>query len=262
MAINETDRIIYVYCIDTSKLLSFSYEGDFLSEHSLQLPDEWAWKFYYLNNKLYFYYRGGESVPYMYAITDTVGNLLSSKRDESLFFTPGNYPSFNSLHLGCLGDTMLVWNQYSDTIYRISEKGEEVVAIWGEWNRRLTPAKVVNNEYSQCMVIATIAETKHYFLCVWRPFDFKDIQWNYCFYDKASGKLFNSEGLTDDLWGLPFFFPYNYFVIDGREYLEAPYPPYELLDAWLSSDNPEIRKLADRIDEEGNNVLIRIRLKK
>lgn len=264
MAINEIDQIIYVYCLDKSKVLSFTYEGDFLSEHSLQLPDVWAWKFYYLNNKLYFYYRGegGVSQSYMYAITDTVGNLLSSKRDESLFFTPGNYPSFNSLHLGCLGDTMLVWNQYSDTIYRISEKGEEVVAIWGKWNRRLTPAKVVNNEYSQCMVIATITETKHYFLCVWRPFDFKDIQWNYCFYDKASGKLFNSEGLTNDLWGLPLFFPYNYFVIDGREYLEAPYQPYKLLDAWLSSDDPEIRKLADRIDEEGNNVLIRIRLKK
>ena len=58
------------------------------------------------------------------------------------------------------------------------------------------------------------------------------------------------------------FFPYNYFVIDGREYLEAHYQPYELLDAWLTSDDPEIRKLADRIDEEGNNVLIRIRLKK
>ena len=37
---------------------------------------------------------------------------------------------------------------------------------------------------------------------------------------------------------------------------------YKLLDAWLTSDDPEIRKLADRIDEEGNNVLIRIRLKK
>ena len=43
---------------------------------------------------------------------------------------------------------------------------------------------------------------------------------------------------------------------------EAPYQPYELLDAWLSSDDPEIRKQADCIDEEGNNVLIRIRLKK
>ena len=30
MAINETDRIIYVYCMDTSALLSFSYEGTFL----------------------------------------------------------------------------------------------------------------------------------------------------------------------------------------------------------------------------------------
>lgn len=58
MAINEIDQIIYVYCLDKSKVLSFTYEGDFLSEHSLQLPDVWAWKFYYLNNKLYFYYRG------------------------------------------------------------------------------------------------------------------------------------------------------------------------------------------------------------
>ena len=26
---------------------------------------------------------------------------------------------------------MLAWNQYSDTIYRVSEKGEEVAAVWG-----------------------------------------------------------------------------------------------------------------------------------
>ena len=198
----------------------------------------------------------------MYAVTDTIGNLLSFKQDESLHFAPGNYPSFNSLHLGCLGDTMLVWSQYSDTIYRVSENGEEAVAVWGKWNKRLTPAKVLNNEYNQCMVIATMVETIHCFLCIWRPFDFEDIQWNYCFYDKASGKLFNSEGLVDDLWGLPLFFPYNYFVIDGREYLEAPYQPHKLLDAWLVSDDPKIRKQAESIDEEGNNVLIRIRLKK
>lgn len=89
---------------------------------------------------------------------------------------------------------MLVWNQYSDTIYRVSEKGEEPVAMWGKWN--------------------------------------------------------------------PLFFPYNYFVIDGREYLEAIYQPYELVDAWLASDDPKIREQAKSIDEEGNNVLIRIRLKK
>ena len=265
MAINEIDRIIYVYCMDTSTLLSFSYEGIFLNKHSLQLPKEWAWKFYYLKDKFYFYYlvnADSESPPYMYAITDTIGNLLYSKLDESLHFTPGNYPSFPSHHMGLFGDTMLVWNQYSDTIYRISEKGEETFAVWGKWSKRLTPAKVEREEYYQSMMIYTIIETTNYYLCIWRPYDIMKGRWNYCFYDKASGKLFNSEGITDDLWGLPLFFPYNYFVIDGREYLEAHYQPYELLDAWLSSDDPKIRKQAESIDEEGNNILIRIRLKK
>ena len=133
MAINETDRIIYVYCMDTSTLLSFSYEGTFLNKHSLQLPKEWAWTFYYLKDKFYFYYlvnADSESPPYMYAITDTIGNLLYSKLDESLHFTPGNYPSFPSHHMGLFGDTMLVWNQYSDTIYRISEK-EKKLLLYG-----------------------------------------------------------------------------------------------------------------------------------
>ena len=74
--------------------------------------------------------------------------------------------------------------------------------------------------------------------------------------------MFNSEGITDDLWGLLSVFPYNYYVMDGREYLECGYPIYKLLDAWLISDDPKIRKQAESIDEEGNNVLIRIRLKK
>nr|WP_303776314.1 hypothetical protein [Bacteroides intestinalis] len=112
------------------------------------------------------------------------------------------------------------------------------------------------------MIISTIVETVHYYLCIWRPAGIIWNQWNYCFYDKSSGKLFNSEGITDDLWGLSVFFPYNYFVIGGREYLEALYQPYKLLDAWLSSDDPKIRKQAESIDEEGNNILIRIRLKK
>ena len=38
MAIDETERIIYVYRMNTSELLSFSYEGTFLNKHSLQLP--------------------------------------------------------------------------------------------------------------------------------------------------------------------------------------------------------------------------------
>lgn len=263
IAINERDSIIYIYCIDTSKLLSYSYDGTFLSEHLLQLPAEWAIKFYFLKDKLYFYYKvdAGESQPYIYALTDTVGNLLSYKRDESVRFALSNSYSFGAMHLGCLGDTMLVWNQYSDTLYRVSEKGEESVALWGEWNKRLTPARIDNNDFNQCMVIYTIVETVHYYLCIWRPFDWKDIHWNYCFYDKLSGKLYNSESIEDDLWGLPVFVPSNYFVVDGREYLEALYQPYKLLDAWLTSNYPEIRKLADKIDEEGNNVLIRIRLK-
>lgn len=80
-AINEVDSIIYVYCQDNSKLLSFSYDGFFLSKHSVQLPKEWAWKFYHLKDRLYFYYTviAGESSPYIYAITDTIGNLLSSR---------------------------------------------------------------------------------------------------------------------------------------------------------------------------------------
>ncbi|WP_294611037.1 6-bladed beta-propeller [uncultured Bacteroides sp.] len=265
MAINETERIIYVYRMNTSELLSFSYEGTFLNKHSLQLPKKWAWSFYYLKDKFYFYYcvdADNESQSYMYAITDTMGNLLSSKRDESLHFASGSYPSFPSDHIGLFGDTMLVWNQYSDTIYRVSEKGEEAFAVWGEWDKRLTPAKVEKEECNQSMIISTIFETINYYLCIWRPYGIKKNRWNYCFYDKASGKFFNSEGITDDLWGLPVFSPYNYFVIDGREYLEAPYQPYKLLDAWLSSDDPQIRKQAESIDEEGNNVLIRIRLKK
>jgi len=265
MAINEMERVIYVYRMDVSTLLSFSYEGNFLNKHSLQLPKKMAWKFYCLKDKLYFYYNidaDNESLPYMYAITDIIGNLLYSKLDESLDFAPGNYPSFPSDHIGLFGDTMLVWNQYSDTIYRVSEKGEEAFAVWGEWDKRLTPAKVEKEECNQSMIISTIFETVNYYLCIWRPYDIKKNRWNYCFYDKASGKLFNSEGITDDLWGLPSIFPYNYYVMDGREYLECGYPTYKLLDAWLSSDDPKIRKQAESIDEEGNNVLIRIRLKK
>ncbi|EKU89543.1 6-bladed beta-propeller [Bacteroides oleiciplenus] len=265
MAINETERIIYVYRMNTSELWSFSYDGTFLNKHSLQLPKEWAWSFYYLKDKFYFYYTvdaDDESQFYMYAITDTIGNLLASKRDESLHFTSGNYPSFPSAHVGVFGDTMLVWNQYSDTIYRVSEKSEKAFAVWGKWGKRLTPAKVEKEEYYQIMILYTIVETIDYYLCVWRPFDIMKIRWNYCFYDKASGKLFNSEGLVDDLWGLPSFIPDNYYVMEGREYLECGYPTYKLLDAWLASDDPKIRKQAESIDEEGNNVLIRIRLKK
>lgn len=263
MAINEADQIIYVYGNQTSKLLSFSYDGTFLSEHTLQLPEEFASNFYCLKDRLYFYYKviAGESEPYIYAITDTVGNLLSSKRDESLHFVPGNYYSFPLLHLGCLDDTMLVWNHYSDTIYRVSEQGEEPIAMWGQWSRRLTPSKVENNTIIHCMMIFTMVETVHYYLCIWRPFDFKATQWNYFFCDKSSGKLYNSQGITDDLWGLPTFIPYHYYKKDGREYLEASYQPYKLLDAWGASDDSKIRKQAESIDDEGNNVLIRIRLK-
>lgn len=126
----------------------------------------------------------------------------------------------------------------------------------------MTPSKMENNAISQCMVIMGIVDTEHYYLCIWRPFSWDNPQLNYCFYDKSTGKLYNSVGLVDDLWGLPSVFPKNYYVMDGREYLELGYPVYKLMDAWAASDNPRIRKQAESIDDEGNNVLIRIRLKK
>lgn len=264
MAINEVDRVVYVYCMNTSALLSFSYEGSFLSKHTLQLPKKLAWKFYYIKDKLYFYYSvdaDDSLLPYMYAVTDTMGNLLSSRRDESLHFTQRSNLYFPSDHVGVFDDKMLVWNQYSDTIYRVSGKGEEVFAVWGKWDKRLTPSKVEEEEYYQSMIIYTIIETVHYCLCIWRPYDIMNIRWNYCFYDKASGKLFNSKGIVDDLWGLPSVIPSNYYVMEGREYLDFNYTACKLLNSWLASDDAKIRKQAEGIDEEGNNVLIRIRLK-
>ena len=133
MAINETDRIIYVYCMDTSALLSFSYEGTFLNKHSLQLPKEWAWKFYYLEDKFYFYYlvnADSESAPYMYAITDTIGNLLYSKLDESLHFLQGTIQVFRLIIWDCL--VIPCWYGINIVIqFTVSQKKEKKLLLYG-----------------------------------------------------------------------------------------------------------------------------------
>ena len=101
---------------------------------------------------------------------------------------------------------MLVWNQYSDTIYRVSEKGEETFAVWGKWDKRLTPAKVEKDEYYQCMIIYTIFETVNYYMCIWRPYDIMKGRWNYCFYDKASGKCLTRKESPMTYGGFLLFF--------------------------------------------------------
>jgi len=264
-----------VYILDNNKILKYSMDNHFMDEILLRRNE-----FYYITyskNKL-FLYEGimtGEG-KYDWLITDTLGNVLSEKVNP--------IEKFPSYHF-CIGskqeafnNTLYYWNQVNDTIFKIQDENYQPIFLFANGQFRFPKQKVM--DITPYFFADKIYFTKNYlfFTYRYRGFNCTGIytKSDQQFYEvnKTKDKMaVFGPGIINDLdGGLPLI-PKSYYCSKNKdEFLIGEVNPF-LLKTYVESDafkystpkfpekKNELKKLANNLNENDNQVLMLVKLK-
>ncbi|NDV57812.1 6-bladed beta-propeller [Bacteroides sp. 519] len=256
---SEFEEKLFIYSYPES-ILIYDFKGNFLNRIKLEVPLDICQCLRQYNNHFYFfkYISSGISQPDLWIIINENGEWVSSKKDENLFFDNdfGDRPTWSPTDYN---NSSIYWNMYNDTIYRISKSGVDVFGVFGNGKYRLTPQNGGNPE--GCLKMNCIVETNRFILFDWFLMTGKWTD-NKTIYDKQSKIFKNTDKpiINDIDGGIPLRFRRS-VQIDGNQYLETYIYPEKLIEAFLASDTPESRALAETIDEEGNPIMVLYKLK-
>lgn len=256
MAVDTSNKRIRVYSIPEKVMISYSYDGAFLSRVRYDLPDDtygYPTMMRILGNKCYFFYpsMSGLSDPYYWVITDTCGQSLEikQKHGEPVLkrgYACGTYCTSSS------DNSLLYYNLFNDTIFRVTEQGVTPAFLWGRGKHRISAS---TEDVSENMMVFTMfAETKRFLFFEWLDATFKSFS-SFGFYDKKKQIFMGTKRLRDDLntqIDISLRWMFSYFQRGNKDYMIGKIEPYELPEDVLQREN---------IDPEGNLVMIVIRLK-
>jgi hypothetical protein len=264
-----------IYVEDRGNVIKvYSRTGSFLRSFSLKEYGGSIDAIESYNSKLFvsFFLQLGDA-KYDWIILDTLGNLIK-KKERTI-------PTFNSNWLEGGGTYVFdhkisYWNQYVDTVISIlSDLSYKASFIFSPGEHRLPKSNIVDpKQLKQYMHIYEIFETSR-FLAI----DYFYKRRAFVLIDKKNRKSFisylgsnESGGIFNDLDGGTMFLPKSYFVENDREYMIGLINPLQIKALVASSEfknsalkyaekKKELEKLANRISETDNPVLMIVRLK-
>ncbi|MDL2305833.1 6-bladed beta-propeller [Bacteroides sp. OttesenSCG-928-D19] len=265
-AIDLENRQLFVYD-EPGIILTFSFDGELISRTKTECTEKMElfmpFGFNYHQGCFYLFYLihpnpGCEN--YCWVVLDKEGKIISSKIFEHHipFDNPGagtrpqlfNYQFHQS---------PLYWNQYNDTIFRFSNGKPEAAYLWADGDFRLTPTHVNNRSTTECLIPLSIVDTKNYLFILYSMGHGQRV----LLLDKQKNTWIDSDKyLIDDINGGVVRILYSYIQIAGEEYILSVSHASKLKEALMESATPRSMALAETIDEEDNNVIVAIRLKK
>jgi hypothetical protein len=268
-----------VFVLDKPKILTYSFSGEFLSDFLLPDTEPDFDAIRYFNNKLFLFenIKYGKA-KYNWVVLDAKGNVESFKKN--------NIPSFKSINafmdktITESGGGINYWNKFNDTIFSVDSEGYTAKYLFSEGDYRVTPEVVDNEKYffANCFRPQNILESENHLIIKYfmagregyAVFNKKEKQFKSIEYDLLEKK---SKGFINDIdEGLPIN-PFDYYLKDRSEYIVSWFNAYELKahvesDAFRNSipKNPdkkkELERLANRLSENDNPVLMLVKLKK
>jgi len=265
-----------IYINDLNDIKVYNKEGLFLRSFSLKQYGEMINSIRLFNSKLFaFYAIQFENTPNEWIVFDTLGNVITSQKRR--------IPQFMSNVGGGEGayyynNKIGFWNQYSDTIFLISDDYQQTPSFLISLGEHRYPKSRVNSptELSNLMSLRQIFET-HQFLAV--RYIFNEGKY-FALIDKIKHRIFlsnweydGSGGILNDLDGGPRFLPKAYYTENEREYIIGFLYPYQLKQLVSSTEfinstpkyvdkKIELEKLANSLNEMDNPILVIVRLKK
>ena len=277
-----------VYVLDYRKILVYSREGSYLKNISFEgLPGNSGMpgdiEFY--NSSLFLpdYNINGNS-KLDWSLLDTLGNLISIKRNSVPPFVT-NLGMDGSIYT--YRSQLYYYNLYNDTIFSISpDLSFKAAYIFSPGNHRWPKTKIdisqINNHYSFFRPL-NMFETKKYIVFRYYSGDNSAI----AFIDKATKKIsvalktektgsgINSyrSYLRNDLDDGPAFSGWiQFYKENGREYITSLINPLDIKKLIINDEfrdsevndpekKKEFEKLANRISETDNPILMMVKLK-
>ncbi len=267
-------------------IMVYTSDGNYLRE--FKLPYDPGSKFIYLdffNNSYLLIAQSsiGAHAQYDWIITDTLGNVVSYKKNST--------PPFET-RIGSSGgifkfkDAISYWVGYNDTVFSISpDFSYRASYMFAPGKHRMpknelkftSPTQIIELT-SQFYTPNLLLETNHFLINRYR---YKE-KYGFVIIDKKSKETFisyiegkkniYSGGVTNDLDGGPMFIPTYYLIENSHEYLVGIVYPSQI-KSLVTTDNfkkstpkyPEkkkdFEKLANRLKETDNPVLMIVRLK-
>ncbi|MBP7730216.1 MAG: 6-bladed beta-propeller [Bacteroidales bacterium] len=283
-AVDDKNERIYV--LDQGiKIKVYSKSGNFIRDIPLQDYEVYFDDIDFYNSSLFLSeYIGIGKAVYNWIIIDTLGNLISHKKNS--------VPSFKSILIPGGGtykfeNRIFYWNCYNDTIFSISpDLTCKPSFLFSPGEHRLPRSQYYSEgkKLSDYMLLNNIFETRRFWVIVY----YLKAKGAIVLIEKISNKSFyvdletesipwisftNHGGILDDLDGGPKFQPFGYFEENGQEYIMGLLEPYILKThvAGIEFKNSstkyprgkeELKKLADRLNETDNKILVIVKLKK
>lgn len=256
--IDKRGRRLFV--LSSPYIISYSFDGKFLGR--ISIPDENnAINIRYMNNRFYCFSVVNATVyqnPYLWTVVDDSGNFIDAKKNESIHFESDEM-SYRG-NLSCVSDkSLLYWNLYNDTIFRINSD-VDVAYLWGQGNFRITPERITNHSEESCLRPTLILDSHISLFIRYRMGGNDYIN----LYNKKKKRFQNHTGksVPNDLDGGISFSPEEYCQIDDDEYFLQVSEAEEVKAAALLSDRPETVSWGKQIEEYDNDIIVLVKLKK
>jgi hypothetical protein len=263
-------------------IMVYSSNGAFIREFQLPHSDDGSvfGDIEFLDTSLFIaQYISMGKARYNWIITDTLGNIVSYKQNYLPPFVSqtGNFGGITKFR-----DKISYWDIYNDTVFTISpDFSYRVSCIFPPGNYRCrqedikfnSPQQYIEEVAKICMTLK-LFETNNYWV-----YRYRYNMYGIAFIDKRnrktkwSSRAFESLGIDNDLDGGTVFLPESYYAENGNEYLIGVVNSYQLIahvasEAFKNSKpkypekKKELEKLANRLKETDNPVVMIVKLKK
>lgn len=272
-----------VYVADARNIVKvYSKTGKFIREFSLYEYGSMIENIEFINNSLFVQYSvNTKDTQFEWIFCDTLGNVIRKRPRHLPPFTT-NWGGLSTMYL--YNNTINYYSQFGDTVYSVLPDFSEIPSLvigQGDYrkpNTNLSVEQLISGNY---LDIVRIYETHNYFIIAYN-FNKKNFL---AFIEKDSREFFSISTEHDGPAGLPLkaiendldggfdFFPKDLFEQDGSEYLVGMQNPFQIISHSESDEfklaNPadpqkklDFSKLAARLNETDNTVLVIVKLKK
>lgn len=263
---DKENKMFYIYSYSETRLLKYSFSGDFIGSTQVKLPNEmkrYLPSFAYMQGDLiYFYYDNNMGKP-----GDRPLYWLSIKKDGTFVECYKGAKKVVERDAGIYGiyyaamddSTVVYYDLFEDTIYHVAPRHSSAAYLWGHGNFRLSEQDPFPIAPIERRICTHFFDTEDFFLFQVMNFNPQSDNVNFfVFYDKKKGvfsKLLKDELRFDKRINASLF-PFSLIQMDGREYFMCQTNTASLLNI------PEaIPWGMDADDSEGNPVLVLLRLK-
>jgi hypothetical protein len=273
--IDRDNELIYI--LEQKKIIVYTFQGLVKTEFSIDKFDSYFTDIHYQSGKLYLAgFRESGFAKYDWLVIDTSGNLISCKKNNVPGFLTG-WGAHGGFFLN--DDELHYWNSYNDTIFVIQDSIHHPYMYIAQGDFREPRENYpLEDAMKYFKIFNIICSQKYLFL----RYSFDKLLHEACIdkengmhmlFGKSKGLYFDYPGIKNNFDGGPNFSPFSYYNRNNDEYLIGWTYAYRIIahvksEAFRNSTpkfpekKQELEKLAASLDENGNPVLMLVKLKK